>query len=41
MTCNHELNCIDESWIDENKVKITMKCDVCKERFSGELKNEK
>jgi len=35
MTCEHELNIETENWIDENKVELTLKCDICNSKFTG------
>ena len=36
--CEHELNITDEEWLDEEEVRITVKCDLCKKKFRGILK---
>jgi len=40
MTCEHELNCIDEEWISDNQVIVTMECSLCNSTFRGELKQD-
>lgn len=35
---NHELNCIDESWISDTEVRVTFKCSLCKKKFDGVVK---
>lgn len=40
MTCEHELNIYDESWIDENIVEVTLECSLCKSKFRGYVKKD-
>ena len=35
--CEHELNLVDENWIDENRVRLAAKCDLWKRKFEGLL----
>ena len=35
--CEHELNLIDESWMSENAVMATCKCNKCNCEFRGLL----
>ena len=39
--CEHELNFTDEEWLSEDKVRITLKCDLCKAKFEGVVKEKK
>ena len=34
-THEHELNLTDENWIDEERVEITLECDICNSKFTG------
>jgi hypothetical protein len=35
--CEHELNCVDEHWMGESSVQVTMQCQKCEKKFSGVL----
>jgi len=35
--CEHELNISDEEWLSYEKLRVTLKCDICNRRFIGEL----
>jgi hypothetical protein len=37
-TCEHELNCTMENWLDENSVEVIMECNKCLTKFEGVLK---
>ena len=36
-TCEHELYLYEEEWISNNKLRATLKCDICNSLFRGEL----
>lgn len=33
--CNHCLNIVEENWMSTDTVLITVKCDVCENKFRG------
>lgn len=38
--CEHELFCIEEEWITNNKVKIKMQCSICNKIFQGTIRQD-
>ena len=37
MSEKHELNIVDEHWMSENSLMLTIQCSKCKEEFQGLL----
>jgi hypothetical protein len=38
--CEHELIAIDEYWMGENYLQVTMECQKCKKKFRGIIYEE-
>ena len=41
MTCDHELNCVDEYWFNNEELQVTLECSLCHTRFRGSLVSDK
>ena len=41
MTCDHELNCVDEYWFSEEELQVTLECSLCHAKFRGTLTTTK
>jgi len=37
MSCEHELNLVDENWMSEDSVMVEVECQKCKVQFQGLL----
>lgn len=38
MECEHEIFCIEEEYISENEINVTMECSLCQTKFTGIIK---
>jgi len=38
--CEHEVYITEEEYITDDKIKITLRCDLCNSKFSGEINRE-